>query len=162
MFGWDVIRKGIDLLVSADRNGVLSSCDIRVVCQDVCREYLRAHRTEHIRFLEQVSDVNVLFRECKAFLHVSRAEGMSYALLEVIYAGLPVICSDIPENQVASAFDGIFWVPNENADEIAKQIKSSAVCRPRLQNTLFARTAKPLKRNIRFMRGQGASLRYTH
>ena len=44
--------------------------------------------------------------------------------VEGLYAGLPVICSDIPENQVAREFSGIFWVKSENVGDIKKQIQT--------------------------------------
>ena len=71
-----------------------------------------------------MKDVNELYSCVRAFLHISRAEGLSYALLEAIYAGLPVICSDISENQFASEFNGIYFVKNEDITEIAHAIKN--------------------------------------
>ena len=56
-------------------------------------------------------------------MHISRAEGLSYALLEVIYAGMPVICSDISENGFASKFPTVSMVKNENVDDISKAMK---------------------------------------
>ena len=105
MFGWDVIRKGVDLVVAADSDEALPPCCIQIIGQTACQQYLQEHPTEHIVFGKPVSDINALYQKSKAFIHVSRAEGLSYALLEVVYAGLPVICSDIPENQVARELD---------------------------------------------------------
>ena len=124
MFGWDVIRKGVDLVVAADNRGALSACKIQIIGQTACQQYLQDHPTKHIVFGKPVSDINILYQKSKAFIHVSRAEGLSYALLEAIYAGLPVICSDIPENQVAREFGGVFWVENENIDDIKTQIQT--------------------------------------
>ena len=122
MFGWDVIRKGVDLVVAADKSGILPPCRIQIIGQTACQQYLQDYPTEHIVFGKPVSDINVLYQKSKAFIHVSRAEGLSYALLEAIYAGLPVICSDIPENQVAREFAGVFWANNESVDDIKKNI----------------------------------------
>lgn len=124
MFGWEVIRKGVDLIVTADSDGTLPPCKIQIIGQAACQQYLQDHPTEHISFSKPVNDINALYRNSKAFLHVSRAEGLSYALLEAVYAGLPVICSDIPENQVAREFSGIFWVKSENVGDIKKQIQT--------------------------------------
>ena len=66
-----------------------------------------------------VSDVNILFESSKVFLHISRAEGLSYALLEALYSGLLVICSDIPENMVVKNCPTARFVQNENIEEIS-------------------------------------------
>ena len=72
------------------------------------------------KVIPAVSDVNELYAKSKCFLHISRQEGLSYALLEAIYAGLPVICSDIRENLFASQFPTVTMVEKENSTAIAK------------------------------------------
>lgn len=126
MFGWDVIRKGVDLVVAADSGTSLPDCSIRIIGQSACQQYIQDHPTEHITFGKPVDDINALYRHSKAFIHVSRAEGLSYALLEAICAGLPVICSDIPENKIAEEFKGVFWVRDGEIEDIRRQIL--AVC----------------------------------
>ena len=70
-----------------------------------------------------VKDVNELYNNARCFLHVSLAEGCSYALEEAIYAGLPIICSDIDENKFASDFSTVRMVKNRDADSIAVAMK---------------------------------------
>lgn len=119
MFGWEVERKGVDLVVSAAETLARNSCVIRIVGQEECKKYLDAHAgTPCIIYQEPVEDINLLYQNTSTFLHVSRAEGLSYALLEVIYAGIPVICSDIPENEFARVFRNVYFVKNQDADEI--------------------------------------------
>ena len=111
MLGWDILRKGVDIVVDTAR---ISAEDLQfvVVGYQDCKEYLEQNNAPgNIVFQEPVKDINALYKDARAFLHVSRAEGLSYALLEVIYAGLPVICSDIPENQFATAFANVEMVP---------------------------------------------------
>lgn len=123
MFGWDVIRKGVDLVVRAADQVTASDCCIRVIGQEACSRYLSENdHSDIIVYHPPVEDVNDLYADTKAFLHVSRAEGLSYALLEVIYAGIPVICSDIPENRFAKAFRNVFFVDSEDVDAIASGI----------------------------------------
>ncbi len=129
MFGWDVYRKGVDLAVSAVQTLSYPPC-IWIVGLDACKSYLSSVNAPSIRYLSPVSDVNVLYQEVTAFLHISRAEGQSYALLEAIYAGLPVICSDIPENEFARQFRNVTFVSNENVPQIASALQSVAQSQP--------------------------------
>lgn len=123
MFGWEVMRKGVDLVVQAAKKTQAEDLKIVIIGQEECKQYLSEHcSTQKITFLPPVDNINELYRDTKVFLHVSRAEGLSYALLEVIYAGIPVICSDIPENQFAKIFKNVFFVGNENTTAIAEQM----------------------------------------
>lgn len=123
MFGWEVMRKGVDLVVQAAEKTQAENLKIVIIGQQECRQYLSDHcSSEKVVFLPPVDNINDLYCNTKAFLHVSRAEGLSYALLEVIYAGIPVICSDIPENKFAKIFRNVFFVGNEDIDAIATQI----------------------------------------
>lgn len=122
MFGWDVKRKGVDLAIDAMKYLNSDQMRIVVVGEQECKNYLEQNSVAGIVYKEPVKNVNELYSKAKAFLHISRAEGLSYALLEVLYAGLPVICSDIPENHFAREFRGICFVKNEDPVGIAKMI----------------------------------------
>ena len=124
MFGWDVHRKGVDLAIGAMKHMSSEKIRIVIVGESECKRYLENNAVPGIIYKEPVKDVNELYSCVRAFLHISRAEGLSYALLEAIYAGLPVICSDISENQFASEFNGIYFVNNEDITEIAHAIKN--------------------------------------
>ena len=126
MFGWDVLRKGVDLVVAASQAITEGKIEIHVVGMDPCKEYLKQNPTNTIQSISPVSDVGSLYKSSNAFLHVSRSEGLSYALLEAIYAGLPVICSDIPENMFAREFKGIRFVPVGDAEAINVAMKELA------------------------------------
>ena len=125
MFGWDVKRKGVDLAIAAMKYLNSDQTRIVVVGEEECKNYLEQNSVPGIIYKEPVTNVNELYSKAKAFLHISRAEGLSYALLEAIYAGLPVICSDIPENQFARKFRGVYFVRNEDAVEIAHAIEDA-------------------------------------
>lgn len=119
MFGWEVKRKGVDLVVEA-ASRLTQPCRITIIGQEQCKNYLNeVSHADTIRFSAPVDNINELYQTTKCFLHVSRAEGLSYALLEVIYAGIPVICSDIPENRFAKVFKNVIFVPNEDSNAIA-------------------------------------------
>lgn len=124
MLGWDIIRKGVDIAVDAAR---ISEEDIKftVIGYQDCEEYLeQSNAPSNIVCQAPVKDINLLYKDKRAFLHISRAEGLSYALLEVIYAGLPVICSDIPENRFAAEFANVEIVPVGDCKAL-----SAAICR---------------------------------
>lgn len=123
MFGWEVIRKGVDLVIQAAEKVQNPNFRIQIVGRDECKKYmLEKVHTNTLTYHPPVENVNDLYCRTKGFLHVSRAEGLSYALLEVIYAGIPVICSNIPENQFASVFRNVFFVENEDVDAISEEI----------------------------------------
>ena len=123
LLGWDVYRKGVDVLVEAVKYLERSDYTVSVVGLDKCEEYLKQNQQDTISFLRPVTDINTLFEDSFAFLHISRAEGQSYALLEAIYAGLPVICSDIPENLFAKEFRNIYWVKTGDPNDLVKQLQ---------------------------------------
>lgn len=125
MLGWDILRKGVDIAIKAGRSVQHGEIRIVVVGYEDCKAYLAENNaSDCICFQEPVSDVNLLYQDARAFLHISRAEGLSYALLEVIYAGLPVICSDIPENRFAAEFKNVHFVKCESDTELADAIDS--------------------------------------
>ena len=123
LLGWDVHRKGVDVLTEAVTLLGQTSSTFCVVGLDQCEEYLSHHANQNIQFLRPVTDINILFQRSSCFLHISRAEGQSYALLEAIYAGLPVICSDIPENLFAQQFQNVLWVKNGDAEDLAEKLR---------------------------------------
>lgn len=123
MFGWDIKRKGVDLAVEAMNRLDSKQIVIKIVGEKKCQDYLIKHQVPGIIYQKPVKDVNKLYGQAAGFLHISRAEGLSYALLEAIYAGLPIICSDIPENLFAREFRNIIFVKKDNYNEIVNAIK---------------------------------------
>lgn len=120
IFGWDYYRKGVDLaekaiekVIGSATLGIIRSSDVNINKQ----------QKEKVVEMEPSPDINAIFSSTKCFLHISRAEGLSYALMEAIYSGLPVIVSDIEENMVVRDFPTVIMVRNENIDDI-----TSAMC----------------------------------
>ncbi len=121
IFGWDYERKGVDLCVKAIRQ-CKQSVRVAIVGKDGTAERIKAEFGDvpGAEVVQPVTDINTLYAQSKCFLHISRAEGLSYALLEAIYAGLPIICSDIKENLFAERFPTVCMIPNENVEKIAE------------------------------------------
>lgn len=124
LFGWDYYRKGVDVLLNAARD--MKSMDYR--CAIVTEEELPKTNgfTQYKQLIHQppVSDVAELYRGTKCFLHISRHEGLSYALLEAIYAGCIVICSDIDQNMFAKQFPTVHFVPVGDHDALRRTMES--------------------------------------
>lgn len=118
MFCWDYYRKGGDIAIKAADNIYLKRSDfsLQFIPDNIPieRKYLIKHKP--------VRDINTLFKDTGAFLHLSRSEGLSYALLEAVYSGLPVICSDIPENLPVKDCPTVKFIKNENVFEVIKQM----------------------------------------
>lgn len=118
-YGWDYHRKGVDLCAKAlqqtDKN-----ITVQLVGKDNTNELIEKDfgKVDGLNVIPAVSNVNGLYENAKCFLHISRAEGLSYALLEAVYAGLKVVCSDIRENLIASEFPTAIMVQSENVDSI--------------------------------------------
>lgn len=114
IFGWDYIRKGVDLAIKCIRN---MNTNAKLVIVTNSRELDAGAKVEYV---EPSSDVNDVFVHSSCFLHISRAEGLSYALLEALYSGMPVIVSDIEENLIAKECPTAFYVQSENIEQIGK------------------------------------------
>lgn len=134
IFGWEFERKGVDLCIEAVQKHSID-CRIAVVGTSNTEEIIRSQfgNPPQIEVIQPVHDINALYAMTKCFLHISRAEGLSYALLEAVYAGLPVICSNIPENSFAVQFPTVTMIQSGDVDAIAeamkKRLSDSNVCR---------------------------------
>lgn len=116
VFGWDYYRKGVDVAIEATKD-LRGQVSLGIVGNTHCVEI---NNQEYIKNIEPTDNVSELYSKIACFLHVSRAEGLSYALLEALYAGLPVIVSDIEENLFAKSMPTAFFVPVGNSRELAR------------------------------------------
>lgn len=114
IFGWDYFRKGVDLAIES-----LADPSTRFTLGIVGGNIdINKNQETYIYNVKPSSDINEIFSSTSCFLHISRAEGLSYALLEALYSGLPVIVSDIEENLVAKDFPTAIMVKSESLEEI--------------------------------------------
>jgi glycosyltransferase involved in cell wall biosynthesis len=77
-----------------------------------------------IHFVSPIADKELLFgilRQCKLFLFPSTKEGMSVMLLEAASLGVPVVCSEIPENR-ASVREGVLYFRSGDAVDLAEKL----------------------------------------
>ncbi len=140
-YGWDYKRKGVDLCAKAISE-IKEEFKVALIGKDDTEKILKEEfgETPKIEIVEAVKDVNVLYQNSKNFLHISRAEGLSYALLEAIYSGLRVVCSDIRENLFASEFPTVLMVKSEDVESIRKGMeKAISIGAPSEEDILKAR-----------------------
>ena len=125
IFGWEYQRKGVDLCVEALKKISNENFKVAIVGSENIENIIKEKYgyVPGVEVVKPVSDINELYEKSKCFLHISRAEGLSYALLEAVYAGLPVICSDISENRFAVQFPTVEMVESENTTDIAEKMK---------------------------------------
>lgn len=126
IFGWEFERKGVDLCIEAIKKLNNDNIKVAIVGTENTENIIKEKYGDisGIEVVQPVPDINKLYEKSKCFLHISRAEGLSYALLEAVYAGLPVICSNISENKFADIFPTVEMVESENVFEIAEKMKS--------------------------------------
>jgi glycosyltransferase involved in cell wall biosynthesis len=81
-------------------------------------ESLRRHESERIRFLPWVAgtDLEELLSNAALFVLPSEIEGLSLALLDAMAAGVPVLTSDIPENNEVVEGAGFTFRRGDQAD----------------------------------------------
>lgn len=81
----------------------------------------------HVIFMPPITDRSLLFGIldlCKLFIFPSTAEGMSIMLLETATLGIPLICSDIPENRSVLGEQALYF-RSEDSIDLAEKIQSA-------------------------------------
>lgn len=76
-------------------------------------------------FIPHIAEKEKLFgivRNCRLFIFPSLVEAMSMMLLEVAVMGVPLICSDIPENKDVLGKHAIYF-QSRNAQDLAKKMQ---------------------------------------
>jgi glycosyltransferase involved in cell wall biosynthesis len=135
-FGWDPLRKGVDLALEAFAS--LATSDpglILVVVGTDELQALLADRFAHgfpgwLRSLRPREHVGDLYAAADLFLSASRVEGFPYALGEALANGLPVVVSDIPGCEWAREIEGTPFFPSGNAVALSEAIRDVALWTP--------------------------------
>lgn len=76
-----------------------------------------------LRLIPPTDDISELFDEADVLLCPSRSEGLSFANLEGLYSGLPVVYSDIPGNKILTDFKTTHSFETCNHISLAEKIK---------------------------------------
>ena len=134
-FGWDWNVKGGDLLAGAverlRRTGPVVAlsvgCDERLVAAQ--RESLGLPE-DALRVLPPTDDVAALYAAADVFAATSRAEAFSFAAVEAVASGLPVVATDIPAHAaIARDVGNVRLVPAE-ADAVASAVRDALALDP--------------------------------
>lgn len=122
MYGWDFKRKGVDILLDTLKE-MNDDFTCALVAGDDVWNTIEHRKYSQLIKQPAVDNVAELYRSTKCFLHISRQEGLSYALLEAIYAGCSVICSDIEQNQFAEGIPTVKFVRVGNTDDLKQAME---------------------------------------
>lgn len=130
MFGWDPIRKGVDIALQALSRIVRRRREVvlMLVGQGRLQEFLAQQELSslgaHVRIAEPRETVADYFFAADVFLSASRAEGFSYAVAEALANGMLVVSSQIRGLEWAASAPGVRMFPSGDAEALATCIES--------------------------------------
>ena len=128
-FAYDPIVKGFDLALDAceEFNKDSTKYFLMASAQEKTYEYINERygdkTPEWLELLEPTDKISDLFNAADILLSVSRSEGLSFANLEGIYSGLPVVYSSIPGNKLLGDFKMTYEFETENVETLVKAIQ---------------------------------------
>jgi glycosyltransferase involved in cell wall biosynthesis len=137
-------QKGFDLLIAATRRLIDEGHDVAVV---ICGEGSDREALEReaaglpVEFRGVIADVPAFLEELDVFCLPSRWEGLPFALLEAMMAGLPCVAANVGD--VGTALDGTgIVIPPNDVDALRNALRSlmaDTVERTRLGTAAHAR-----------------------
>lgn len=128
IFGWAYVTKGVDILVQVLNTGSLKGYTCAIVCDyetwnnEITKE-LKGPGSDSVVWVPPRENVVELYQDTRCFLHISRSEGLSYALMEAIYSGCVVISSDIEQNLFAKPCPTVHYIPVGDAEALASEMQ---------------------------------------
>jgi glycosyltransferase involved in cell wall biosynthesis len=123
-FGWDVQRKGVDIMLGALREVHEMGFDFKFIlnCNESTFEnkaYL-VHDEDFVwlKITYPTNDINELYAESDVLISASRDETFSYAVCEALYSGMLVLSSDIVGLSWAKSFPTVRFFESEKVSEL--------------------------------------------
>lgn len=143
--------KGVDILIDAiGLMDELTKSKIEVVLigngpeiENLKLKIEKLRLTDTVKMLGRIDGISKYLKAFDIFVMPSRKEGFSYALLEAMQAGLPIITTDVGGNKEALNNAGILVKP-ENSQALAKAI-DGLVLDEKKRNTLSQETLERSK-----------------
>lgn len=128
-FGWNWWRKGGDLFLEAAvalRDAGVNAVAATVRGGEPARADMRrlALGESAVRILEPADDVRSLFAAADVFVSPSRAEGMTFAVIESLASGVPVVGSDISGHRIVGGDLAACRLAPLDGALVAKQIRN--------------------------------------
>ncbi len=132
MFGFDYLRKGVDVVLEAMNNLVENNHDVCLLLSlSVNREFIESKIIERfkqipswLKILEPRDDIASYYHLCDYFISAAREEGFCNSLVEAAYCGRPVITSDIPGPSSLN-IPHTYKFPSENIAELQNAMASA-------------------------------------
>lgn len=132
-FAYQPIIKGFDLAL--DACGVLNAdnkkYELMASAQELTYKYIKQRymddAPEWLKLIPPTDNISELFDAADILLCPSRSEGLSFANLEAIYSGLPVVYSDIPGNNLLADFEMTEAFKTCDSVDLAEKIKDCSV-----------------------------------
>ena len=138
-FAYQPIIKGFDIAIKAceklNQNDV--NYELYASAQKHTYEYIRElygdKKPDWIKLLEPTDKINTLFDSADILLCPSRTEGLSFANLEGMYSGLPIVYSTIPGNSLLSEFSMTYCFTTESFEDLARAIKDCSASKVEIE-----------------------------
>lgn len=128
-FVWSNSIKGCDILLDACK--LLDEAEIPFRALLIGTEETNSEikkrfpdGAKHIVVSTATEDINDLFNKTRVFVSASRYETFSYSVCEALYAGLPVISSNIPGLQWASCLPTITFFESQNVNHLYQEMQA--------------------------------------
>ncbi|HTP26777.1 MAG TPA: glycosyltransferase family 4 protein [Anaeromyxobacteraceae bacterium] len=130
-FGWDPLRKGIDVALDAIASlwAGESGPFLLVIGGHELHAFLHARwrgtTPTWVRVLPLREHVGDLYAAADVFVSASRAEGFPYALGEAVANGMPILASHIPGCEWVREIEGARFVPPGDAVSLARALREA-------------------------------------
>ncbi|MBR4750829.1 MAG: glycosyltransferase family 4 protein [Thermoguttaceae bacterium] len=127
-FAYQPTIKGFDIALDACEvlNKYYVMYELLASAQARTYEYIKKRYPESLpewlTLVPPTDNISEIFDKADCLLCPSRSEGLSFANLEGLYSGLPVVYSNIPGNRILSDFKMTYCFESCNATDLADKI----------------------------------------
>lgn len=128
-FCWDYYRKGTDIILSSCDRLYKEGYQFKILLngnnqtRNYVKEYYQENVPKYVECGDSVKDVNILYNNAITFIQASRRETFSYAVCEALFAGIPVISSNIPGLEWAHEISTVLFFEKEDINGLYECMK---------------------------------------